>query len=112
MNVIWSVERDCDAVDDMARIPKRPVDAALVTEHLGRLKAARTDEACFNAAVSGLKQDGRVQSVDLVAIAKQYAGTARKITSKTTALDAIQKRFVELVRFEARNELAAKSRPW
>jgi hypothetical protein len=28
------------------------------------------------------------------------------------ALDAIRKRFVELVRYEAKNALAAKSRPW
>ena len=32
--------------------------------------------------------------------------------SRAAALEAIRKRFVERVRFDAKNELAAKSRPW
>ena len=49
---------------------------------------------------------------ELIAIAKAYAGSARRITSKKAALDAIRKRFVEKVRFDAKNDLAAKARPW
>jgi hypothetical protein len=39
-------------------------------------------------------------------------GGGKKPSSKTMALAAISKRFVEIVRFHAKNKVAEKARPW
>lgn len=107
--------RRSDASDgDMARAAahKDGVDNKLVTRFVGLLAAAKTDKQAFEAALAALNADPRLKSPELVAIAKAYAGSSKRIGSKAAAIDAIRKRFVELVRFEAKNALAAKSRPW
>jgi hypothetical protein len=39
-------------------------------------------------------------------------GGGRKAPSKSAALKAISKRFVEIVRFHAKNKVAERVRPW
>lgn len=98
----------------MARAPKAraEADAKVVAGYAARLKGVGTDRASFDPLVAEIERDAAVKSGEIIAIAKAYAGASKRITSRTAALDAIRKRFVELIRFDAKNELAAKSRPW
>jgi hypothetical protein len=53
-----------------------------------------------------------LKAPDVIAIAHRYNGGGKKPSSKTMALAAISKRFVEIVRFHAKNKVAEKARPW
>ncbi|MEW5963972.1 MAG: hypothetical protein AB1749_10470 [Pseudomonadota bacterium] len=88
------------------------LDNKLVNRFAGLLAAAKTDSKAFEATLAELSADPRLKAPEIVAIAKAYAGSSKRVTSKAAAMEAIRKRFVELVRFEAKNALAAKSRPW
>lgn len=115
MNFAWFTRGAPSEDEDMARAQKAragDLDAVLVAAYAGRLKGAKTDRASFDPVVAEIERDARVKSPEIIAIAKSYAGAAKKIGSRAAALEAIRKRFVELVRFDAKNELAAKSRPW
>lgn len=113
MNIAWFARGGACEDDDMARAAKKAVvDTQLVKAYAARLAAARTDRSAFGPVFTEIKGDARLKAADLIAVAKAYAGASKKIGSKTAALDAIEKRFVELVRFDAKNALAAKSRPW
>jgi hypothetical protein len=112
MNFMWKQRGVDTSSEDMARAASKAIDEALVEDYASRLDAAATDHAQFDAIYKAVEADKALKSPELIAIARAYAGAARKLTSKKAALDAIRKRFVERVRFEAKNELAAKSRPW
>lgn len=110
----WFGRRPDASDGDMARAAahKDGLDNKLVTRFAGLLAAAKTDKQAFEAALAELNADARLKTPDFVAVAKAYAGASKRVTSKAAAMEAIRKRFVELVRFEAKNALAAKSRPW
>jgi len=113
MNIAWFARRAASEDEEMVRsASKAAVDQKLIKAYADRLTAARIDRAAFNAVVADVKGDRSVKSHELIAIAKAYAGASKKIGSKKAALEAIEKRFVELVRFDAKNALASKSRPW
>jgi hypothetical protein len=100
---------------DMARARtarKQLPDEQLVATHFDRLVAAGIDRPSFDRAFEALKADKRLKSVDLIAIAHEYGLGGKKPSSKTMALAAISKRFVEIVRFHAKNKVAEKARPW
>lgn len=101
--------------DDMARARSKKdavVDDGLVAEYVSQLGAAKTDRAAFDAIFSDLKADKRLKAADFVAIAHRYSKGGTKPSSKTMALATISKRFVEIVRFHAKNKVAEKARPW
>jgi hypothetical protein len=91
---------------------RTPVDEELVRGYSARLSDARTDRSAFEDVLSDIKRDARLRAPDIIAIAQRYNGGGKKPSSKTMALTAISKRFVEIVRFHAKNRVAEKVRPW
>jgi hypothetical protein len=59
-----------------------------------------------------LESDSTLTSADLIAIASAYNKGGRKPGSKAAALAMLRKRFVEILRFHAKNKVADKVRPW
>lgn len=115
MNLGWLSRRGESEDEAMARAQKAraaDLDTKLVASFAERLKGVGTDRDAFDTLIAEIERDARVKSAEFIAIAKAYAGASKKIGSRNAAADAIRKRFVELIRFDAKNELAAKSRPW
>lgn len=101
--------------DDMARSRAKRVDAVdeqLVAGYVERLNASKTDRPAFDAVFAALKADKQLKAADVVAVAHRYSKGGTKPSSKTMALAVISKRFVEIVRFHAKNKVAEKVRPW
>jgi hypothetical protein len=96
----------------MARARKTKVDETKVAAYLSRLTAAKADRPTFETVFADLAADAAVTSADLTAIASAYNKGGRKPGSKAAALAMIKKRFVEIVRFHAKNKVAEKARPW
>ena len=98
--------------NDMARGRKTKADERKVSAHVSRLTAAKADRPVFETILADLEDDSTLASADLIAIASAYNKGGRKPTSRTAALALIRKRFVEIVRFHAKNKVAEKVRPW
>lgn len=101
--------------EDMAKArAKKPVatNEVLVGSYVDRLVRAKIDRDSFEEVLSELKADPELRAGDIAVIAQRYNGGGKKPTSKTMALAGISKRFVELVRFHAKNKVAERVRPW
>ena len=101
--------------DDMAKARAKKDDLLnerLVNEYLQKLVSAKTDRAAFDPVFASIKADKQLKSADVIAIAHAYNKGGTKPSSKTMALASISKRFVEIVRFHAKNKVAEKARPW
>jgi hypothetical protein len=101
--------------DDMAKARARKsqvLDEGLIGEYADRLVRAKTDRDGFEYVFAELKADSRLKAAEIVAIAQRYNGGGKKPSSKAMALAAISKRFVEIVRFHAKNKVAERVRPW
>ena len=96
--------------DAMAKT--KPINERLVATYVDNLVRARTDRAAFERVLASLKADETLKAGDIVAIAQRYNGGGKKASSKAMALAAISKRFVEIVRFHAKNKVAERVRPW
>lgn len=99
---------DDEETEDMARA--RP-DEVLVGDYVQRFGRTGLDREHFNNVLADLVADKRAKAADVVAIAHAYA-KGRKPKSKTDALTAIRKRFVELRQIETLSKNAEKARPW
>jgi uncharacterized Ntn-hydrolase superfamily protein len=97
---------------DMAKARKTKADDNKVSAWVGRLVAAGADRAVFETLLAELEDDSALTSADLIAIAHTYNKGGKKPGSKSAALAMIKKRFVEIVRFHAKNKVAEKVRPW
>jgi hypothetical protein len=97
---------------EMAKARKTKADEAKVAAYVSRLSAARGDRPIFETVLAELESDSALSSVDLIAIASAYNKGGRKPSSKAAALAMMKKRFVEIVRFHAKNKVADKVRPW
>ena len=98
--------------DDMAKARKTKVDETKVSGYLSRLTAAKADRPVFETILAELQDDSTLTSADLIAMASAYNKGGRKPSSRAAALALIRKRFVEIVRFHAKNKVAEKVRPW
>jgi len=101
--------------DDMAKARARKtqvLDEALIGEYVDRLVRVKIDRDAFEYVFAELKADDRLKAPDIVVIAQRYNGGGKKPSSKAMALAAISKRFVEIVRFHAKNKVAERVRPW
>jgi hypothetical protein len=100
--------------EDMARArkAKQPVNAALVAAYVERLRGAKTDRAKFDVILGELKGDVELRPIDIMAIANAYGVGGAPANSRKSGLEKIAKRFVELVRYDAKNRVAEKARPW
>lgn len=99
---------DTDETDEMAR---GRADEGLVKELAGKLSATGLDRDRFDAAYAELSADKRLKAAEIIAIAQSYA-KGRKPRSKSDAMTAIRKRFVELRQIETLSRNAEKARPW
>jgi hypothetical protein len=97
---------------DMAKARKTKVDEARVATYVGRLTAAKIDRPGFEAVLAEIEEDPALTAADLLAIATAYNKGGKKPGSRSAALALIRKRFVEIVRFHAKNKVAEKVRPW
>ena len=115
MENVWE-RPDSGPEDDMARRSAKaassPQESVDIASYVGALQAAGRDRSRFDAALAKIEADGRLRQAELVAIAVQYRGGGAKPTSKRAAMEAIGKRFLELVRDHAQAVQAAKARPW
>jgi hypothetical protein len=103
--------------DDMAKArgqtKKKPVpNDKLVDGYVARLVAVGDQRPMFEVVLAEIKADERLTALDIVNIAHRYNQGGKKPSSKATALASISKRFVEIVRFHAKNKIAEKARPW
>jgi hypothetical protein len=96
---------------DMAKV-RKVVDETKVASYVGQLTAAATDRAAFDAALSTIEDDATLSASEIIAIAISYNRGGKKPTSKAKALATVRKRFVEIVRTDAKNKVAEKARPW
>jgi len=112
MAIFRFVEVFGQLTDDMAKARKTKVDETKVAAYLGRLTAAKADRPTFELALADLDSDEALNSADVVAIASAYNKGGKKPGSKSAAFALIKKRFVEIVRFHAKNKVAEKVRPW
>jgi hypothetical protein len=80
--------------------------------YLERLRAAGNSSAAFEHVLTELAGDKAVSREALILIASQYVGGARRLRSRKAALTAIKRRYVELIRFERKQEIARKVTPW
>ena len=105
-----------ESEDDMTKKSKLKKVAAepsrLVAEFAARLARTGTDKNAFDEVLMELKAEHQLASSDIIAIAHMYSGGGKKTTSKSAAYSAISKRFVEIVRYHAKNKIAEKARPW
>lgn len=95
----------------MARA-KKPLDQKKVSAHVATLIATGTDRAAFDRAVDQLDADAGLSAAEVIAIATGYNRGGVKPSSRAKAMALIKKRFVEVVRTDAKNRIAEKSRPW
>jgi hypothetical protein len=101
--------------DDMARAKRkkeRGVNDELVGMYVERLKRAGRDRPDFELALADIRADKRLTAADVASIASGYNEGGKKPNSKAAALALISKRYVEIVRFHAKNKVAEKVRPW
>lgn len=105
---IFSFITGGEAVDMARKVVSEP-NREIVSTAIGRLTAAGTNEDAFQEAFLPLEA---LSAVDIAAIASGYAPVGTKATSKKASLSKIKKRFVELVRLDAKNKAAAKVKPW
>jgi len=101
--------------DDMARARTKKagaLDERTIAGYVERLHACKTDRIAFDSIFAELKADKHLRAGDIMTIAQGYNKGGNKPSSKAMALAAISKRFVEIVRFHAKNRVAEKARPW
>jgi hypothetical protein len=91
---------------------QRAVDDKLLDDYVARLNRVGDQRPAFEIVLAEIKADSRLKASDVVAIAQRYNGGGKKPSSKAMALAAISKRFVEIVRFHAKNKVAERVRPW
>lgn len=96
--------------DEMAKSAK--LDQALIDRYVAELVAAEIDREAFDVVLAAIKADRRVKAGELAAIAMGYWGGGRKPATRDAAIASIGRRFADRLRTSARNETAAKVRPW
>lgn len=102
-----------EADEDMARksTAKKPASEAAIAGYVERLRAALVNRDAFVAVLGAIKSDPELAPLDVAAIANAYAVGGLKATSRKAGLERIEKRFVELVRNQAKRKIAEKFRP-
>lgn len=111
LSEIFSFSRD-DMAKPRGQKKQRVVDDKLLEDYVARLLRVGDQRPPFEAVLAEIKADDRLKAADIIALAHRYNGGGKKASSKTMALAAISKRFVEIVRFHAKNKVAERVRPW
>src|ERR1700680_3820330 len=77
-----------------------------VHAYVNRLKSVGLRRPEFEAVVADLTADKSARKSEVVGIASQYVGVSLRSRSRGDALKVIEKRFLELARFERKQEIA------
>lgn len=108
---LWAGAKE--QTDDMAaRKSTAEIDLRLASAYSELLAEAGTSREAFEQILERLKKDRSLGPAEAVTIAQRYGVLGKKLASKTAAIAAIEKRFVEIVRFHKKNRVAAGTRPW
>lgn len=91
---------------------RKTVDQTKVASYAARLLSAGVNAAAFEEALVALDSDSSLGAADLIALAFAYNRGGKKPRSRAAALTMIRKRYVEIVRTDAKNRIAEKARPW
>jgi hypothetical protein len=83
----------------------------VVDGYVTRLRKAGLQRGDFEAVVADLTGDKSARKSEVISIASKYVGVSLGSRSRKDALEVIRKRFVELVRFERKQEIASKVTP-
>lgn len=70
------------------------------------------NEEAFNVTLNRLTKDKLMDKEDVALIAKDYTGTARRLTSRAKALEVIQQIFFERLYQEGKMKIVEKYKPW
>lgn len=90
---------------------KKPASQAAIAVYADQLRAARLDRAGFNAVLEAIRSDPELGPLDVATIGNAYAVDGVKAARRRAGLDRIEKRFIELVRDQAKRKVADKFRP-
>lgn len=111
LSEIFSFSRD-DMANSRGQKKQRAADDKLLDDYVARLIRVGDQRPAFETVLADIKSDDRLKAADIISIAQRYNGGGKKSSSKAMALAAISKRFVEIVRFHAKNKVAERVRPW
>ena len=108
---LWAGTKE--QTDSMAaRKSTAEIDSKLATAYSESLAEAGTSREAFEQIIERLKKDRSLGPAETVIVAQNFGIAGKKLTTKTAAIAAIEKRFVEIVRFHKKNRVAAGTRPW
>lgn len=92
---------------------QKEIDQEKIASYARLLADAKTDQNNFDKAFRNLETSSKkMPKAELDGIANKYTKTDSKYKSKQAALEAIEKKFIELVRFEQKMEVVDKMTPW
>jgi hypothetical protein len=90
-----------------SKTPKTVSDGGnLVATYVSRLKAAGLQKSTFDEVFAALAADKLAKKGDVLTIASAYVGISLRARSRKDSLNMIEKKFVELVRFEEKQRIA------
>ncbi len=99
------------AIDELECAISDPT-APLRKSYITLLEAAGTDKNIFDKTFNALKCDRQIKKNDIDHIAHAYIGGREKWPSKKAALEAIERRFIEIAYHESRMKILSKTKVW
>jgi len=99
------------AIDELERDIADPA-APLRQSYIERLEAAGTDQDAFNQVFDTLKSDRQIKKDDLDKIAHAYVWGRERWPSKKSALEAIERRFIQSAYNESKMRIVDRTRVW
>ncbi|MCG8441421.1 MAG: hypothetical protein MI723_06395 [Caulobacterales bacterium] len=87
-------------------------DELVVRRHAKRLSEAGLERAAFEPVIAELTSDKAARKAELDAIAHAYIGGRESQPSKNAGVDAIERKFLERVRFAKKKDLFDTVTPW
>jgi len=83
----------------------------VVDAYIKRLVSPGLQRPAFDAVIGDLALDKFARKSEMIVIASKYVGVPLHLRSRKEALEVIKKRFVELSRFEKKQQIASKVIP-
>jgi hypothetical protein len=105
-----SIDRGKASVAKRSQAQRAPVKTEVVDRYLNRLRNAGLRTAEFESVISELQADKSAKKAEVLAIAFKYAGPT-PLRSRAAAIEAVRKKFVQIVRVEQELEIASKMTP-
>jgi len=107
----WAgAKEDTDSM--AARKASAEVNENLAASYSESLVEAGADRDAFQQVIQRLRNDRAAGPAEFAIIAHNFGVSGKTLKSKTAAIAAIEKRFVEIIRFHKKNRVAAGTKPW